>query len=931
MLSPQKIKTPFPSLLTALVFSALIGIAGCNKGETSAKYLQEAQTLYKSGQSKAAIIQLKNALQKNAENGDARYLLGKIYNETGDLSAAEKELRKARQLGIDPNNVQLLLAEILLKQGEFKQLLDDTSTSERKGEAGAKILTLRANAHLALGKQDEAKAELEEAIKQQPDNAEAYLGKARLAVAAKDIVEAMKQIDIALEKSPKNIEGWLMKGDLLRMQSNLTGAMAAYQQVVKIEANNVTAHIALASMYLAANKLEEASKEIQVSRKVEPKNLLAKYMAALLEFRQAKYSEARDELQQVLKIAPNHMPSVLLSGAISFALGTYEQAESDLGKFLNQFPNNIYARKLLAATLLKTKQAERALNTLKPALTGEIKDPQLLALAGEVYMAMNDYGNATEYFEKSVAIDPKNTALRTELGVSRLAKGDTAHAVAELESAAGNDPNQHSADIMLALTYLGKKDFDGSLKAIAALEKKQPDNPITFNLKGAAYLGKNDTVNARKSFEHALALKSNYVPAAMNLAQLDIKDKKPELARKRFEAILAKDKDNQQIMLALAVLAAGSGQEKEYVNWLEKAIKANPEVLKPRVLLANYYLQKREPQKALMQAREAQTSNPKNPEALDLLGSMQFAAGEKDNALATYKGLVGQLPKSPLALYKLGSVQFGMNDSASAEASYIKALDMKSDYIEPKVALIALYVKGAKYSDAMKYAQQVQKQLPKAALGFSLEGGVFMAQKEYGQAASVYDKAFKLEKTSELVINAHRSKVLAGNVKSAESQIQQWLVEHPDDLPTRAYLAENYMQHSQNKSAIPQYQFILQKEPNNLLALNNLAWLYQQEKDPRAVEMAEKAYKLQPENIAITDTLGWILVGQGQADRGIKLLQHALSKKPDAGEIHWHLAYGYFQAGNREQAKKELKRLFDSHLSFSEEGKARELLKQLGG
>ena len=193
------------------------------------------------------------------------------------------------------------------------------------------------------------------------------------------------------------------------------------------------------------------------------------------------------------------------------------------------------------------------------------------------------------------------------------------------------------------------------MHAVEALEKKQPKNPATFNLKGAVYLGKNDVANARKSFEQALALEPTSVAAAMNLAQLDLLEKNPEAARQRFQGILAKDNTNVQAMMGLAGIAAATAQEAEYVAWLEKAAKAGPSAVRPRVLLANYYLQKNDVRKALAMAREAQTANPNNAQALDLLGTAQLAAGEKQNAVVTYSNLAKLVPKNPVVHYKLAT------------------------------------------------------------------------------------------------------------------------------------------------------------------------------------------------------------------------------------------------------------------------------------
>jgi Flp pilus assembly protein TadD len=117
--------------------------------------------------------------------------------------------------------------------------------------------------------------------------------------------------------------------------------------------------------------------------------------------------------------------------------------------------------------------------------------------------------------------------------------------------------------------------------------------------------------------------------------------------------------------------------------------------------------------------------------------------------------------------------------------------------------------------------------------------------------------------------------------------------------------------------------------PNNLVILNNLAWALHASGDNRAITYAEQALKLKPDNPSVLDTMGWILVNQGQSDRGIKLLQQALSKAPDAAEIHWHLAAAYAKAGDRIRAKSELTRLLSSGLAFPQEQEARDLLKEL--
>ena len=79
---------------------------------------------------------------------------------------------------------------------------------------------------------------------------------------------------------------------------------------------------------------------------------------------------------------------------------------------------------------------------------------------------------------------------------------------------------------------------------------------------------------AHASFEKALVLQSDYVPAASHLAQQDMMEKDPEAARRHFLKVLEKDPGSAQAVLALADLAALAGDEQAQVGWLEKVVKA---------------------------------------------------------------------------------------------------------------------------------------------------------------------------------------------------------------------------------------------------------------------------------------------------------------------------------------------------------------------
>ena len=923
-----------PNIKSPIHYRAIVALTvvlvagGCGKSNDADLLVNEAKQAQSKGDYKTAIIQLKNALQANPDNGDARYQLGLAYIDGGDPRSAEKELRKALELKKTPSLVRPALAKAGLLQGEFQKVLIDTAIED--GPIAPEILAVRGSAQLALNKADEAKSSFEQALGLSPDLPDALLGQARLAVNNKDATSAMKLIDRVLEKSPTHLEALLMRGDLFRLQNNNEAALSAYQKVVDTYHDNLTARLGMATILVGSAKYDDAAKQLEAVLRTAPQNPTANYLQALAEFKKQNYTQARDVVQQVLKTAPGYLPGQMLAGAVEYALGNYEQTEQYLKAVIDKMPDNLHARKLLTSALLRSHQVPRAIDSLQPVLRLAPEDPAVLALAGEVYMQNNEFGKATQFYEKAAKIDPKNAQMRTGLGLSRLAAGDAEHAMADMEAATDLDANRFQANVMLILTHLSRGEFDQAEKAVADLEKKQPNNPLTYNLRGAVFVGKKKNAEARKVFEKALTLQPTYFPAALNIAQLDIQENNPQMARTRFETILAKDPTNLQALVTLAGFGKRiNATPEEVLGWLERAKKGNPAVPQPSILLSRYYLGMGDAKKAVEIALDAQAISPENPDVLDALGVAQLLAGEKNAAVTTASKLVSLQPKSAMALVRLANAQYANDNLAGASASLRKALEIKPDLLDALTALVSIETRAGRYAEAMQLVKKVQSQYPKSHAGSMLEGDVRFAEKQYAQAATAYENAYTTARSGQLAIRLHGALALAGKQSEGEAKLTGWLKTNPDDLPVRIYLADVYLKQQKHKSAIEQYEYILKKQPQNLLVLNNLAWTYQQVKDPRSLQVAEQAYKASPQSAQVMDTYGWMLVEQGQIDKGLGVLQRAASTAPDQQEIRFHYASGLYRAGKKDQARMELERVLASGVKFTQENEAAVLLAQI--
>lgn len=916
---PYRLTAPLTTLLLA---TALFGCGELDKDAMVAKARQHRAK----GELRAATIEFKNVLQAHPDDGETRYLLGQTYNETGEALTAEKEIRRAINLGYPADAALGELARALFLQGEYQKALDQTAKAVQPGPA---LQCVRADALRALGKTGDAQALYSAVLDKQPAFPAALIGLGRLAQAAGDMAAAGQYAARAQQADPRNTDVLLFVADLQRSQKQFDAAMATLDSILQIAPEHRSAHIEKAYILIPQAKFDAAQKELDAAILSGPSGMLVLYTQALLDFTQGKDAAALESLQKVLRAAPEHAPSMLMAGAINMNLGALSQAEYYLRSYLRANPGNLYARKLLTSTLLKAGQTPDAMAVLEPALNTSAQDPEVLALAGETFMQTRDFSKAGELFSKAASIAPDVTGLRTALGLSKLGKGETEAALADLQEAARREPGNAQVGIALTTTLLSMKRHDQALKAVQDLEKAQPKNPVVQNLTGMVLAARKDLDGARAAFDRALALQPSYFPAAANLSRLELELKDDAAAKKHLLDFLAKNKGSADATTALAALAARNRDLADATHWLEKAHADNPEATAPGIRLVNHYLLMRENQKAAALAQALQSKNPDSPELLDMLGKAHTANGDLPLAVDAYKKLAIVMPRSPHVHMQVAALYLKLNNIGAAEDHLKTALGMQPDFPAAQLAQAEIYVKRGSYDLALMISDQLQKNYPKASGGHQLRGDILMARKKPEQALPAFEKALQITPTGELLIKVANALRVAGKPADGAARVEQWLKQHPDDVRVQLYKGETLLADKQYTAAAGHLQGLVQRYPGNVTAFNNLAWAYQQAGDTRAVAAAEQAYKLAPQHPVVMDTLGWVLVEQGQAAKGLPVLQKASAAAPEARDIRYHLAQALVKTGDKAGARRELETVLSGDKQFAQADEARALLKQV--
>ena len=629
---------------TSLMLGA--SLAGCGNQSTESLRAQ-AQKQQQKSEYRAAIITLKNALAQSPNEPQTRYQLATLYLDSGDAQSAEKEIRVALKLGFRTDAAMPVLGRSLVLQGQFQKVLDETAREAEK--KGAELLCVRADAYLALGKQNDARSLYENVLLGHPSYPAALTGLGRVAFMAGQLETADLYAARALAAAPRDTDVLLFLGDLRRAGNQSAQALAAYDKVLSINPAHRSAYVEKAYLEIGMGRFVEAQASLDAAKDIAPASVLVAYTQALLDFSQGKNADAQVSLQKVLRVAPEHMPTVLLAGALCLNLGSLHQAEHHLRHYLEKNPHNLYARKLLAQTLLRSGHTPDALEVLAPALADGQQDVQLLALAGESYMQARNFNQAEEYFEKASSLDPTAANLRTSVALSKLGKGEQAQAVADLQLATRLDAKSRQAGMALVRTELGLQHVDSALAAVLALERAQPGVAAIEDLKGMVYIDKRDAVRARAQFAQALVTQPSYFPAAANLAQLELRENGPAAARQHLQSFVDNNPASIEGMTALASLDQSEGNADNATKWLERASAAQADAVAPAVNLMGQYLRTGATQKALDLARKLLVTHPGEPDLLDLLGRGLLANGQQEDALVIYRMLALALPRSASA------------------------------------------------------------------------------------------------------------------------------------------------------------------------------------------------------------------------------------------------------------------------------------------
>ena len=915
-------------VVTVLVIMSLPGCGVFNK--TAEQYLSASQSYFNQGQYSASLIEIKNAIQQDPDNPLLRQFAARVYLKLGQGDDAAIQLTKAISLGADSRQLMPLYVQALYRQRQFKKLLAVKVPDHLTPENQSIIYVYQGFAAAQLNKQSIAANLYQKSLELDADNRLAYRGIALLHASRGEYDQALQLLDELIGKQPNDPGLWSLKGDIEVSNRQYGLAEESYTKAVEFDQENRYPHIAKRALAcLSGAAIDCATKDLAELEKKLPGYYMTAYVKGLVAVNQKRWKDAQTALSDALAINPGLTPAYYFSGLAHFQQQQFGPAISRLSAFVASKPESVNGRHLLSLAQIKEGHYESAKTTLQPIIERGHIASAFLYLLGQIEYALGNISSSIRYFKELSQRHPESALAHAQLGLKLLASGDQANAQDELAVAIDIAPDLLEVGQASVLAYLESKQY---AKAQALLDKMQANTKhraTLLNLQGLLYLRQGYMRQASESFQQALQVSPGDPAASQNLARIKLQQGDYHGAIQYYRQVLKHHPGHVPTHLKLAELELKRGDEIKAEQRLLGLINQQPQALAPRIMLAKYYLISGRVDSVKDLLEPVAALYPDDARLLTLSAESLLASGHSGQAKREAQILVNKIPDSANAQWLLTRAAIADQDKFKTEHALKQTLLLKPDHIPAQIVQIKLFTESKQLQQAVNQLKSLLSQAPDDPRVGAIAAWFALKTGDFDKALTLYNKVYLMSASSANALGLAQAQWQTGQHDKAVNTLQAWTLKNPDDVKAQLRLALMYQAMGLAGDASARFNRVLLFEPDNVVALNNLAWLLRNEYPAKALQYIEKAVELEPENASVYDTLGVVLLLQGNVTRALRVLQRAFRAYPDQPSIQYHYALALHRNSQSEQAIEVLQKLLTSNAKFSERSQAGQLLNKL--
>lgn len=736
---------------------------------------------------------------------------------------------------------------------------------------GAEESYARAASSFANHDYREAAIHARNALQSDSDHIEARLLLGRSMLALADLEDAEYHLSRARDAGSAPASYAAPLAQVRAAKGDVAGAIALLDSVPPAERSRAY-WISRADLLLRAGELDAAKAALDQADRVEAGSsssdaLLPRARLALM---QREVASADSTLREALRSDPSDPEAWSMSAALALIRGGNLEAEAALDR---------------AADLYRARgQVAQASDALL----------QLV----QVQLSRQDAEAAGRTAERLSRIAPGSWPAHYAAGQVAMQLGDPSSAVNALRAASAIAPKQPQVAALLGSAYLATESYRQAEAALLVALDSSPATPAVVRM----------LCEAR--------LRQGRIDAALDAVKL-------------VRRVPGLDKDEAYVFGVALLMYEMHQEEVADVPLLIDALLAgnatDPAALSIAAMFE--YLRGQEAP-AWQHAGEALRLNDSYVPALLMIGSLEAEAGRPSEAEAALRRVLEREPTHSRAALAVAQLRISGEDFDGARRVLREAADEDDAAADVLVELANLELKLGSVEAARAIALRLQEHFPMRPEGHLIEARLHQDAGRHSDAARAYEAAYYLQ-PSWTALSGRVSSLRAAGDDGWESILRARLESNPSDVAIRLLLAEGLQSTMRHQDALDEYEKLLAIDGDNVVALNNAAWLLNEVDSERALRYASRAVELAPDSAPVFDTLGWVQLRNGRADEALPNLEKAAQISPHEPEIRYHLAVAQSMTGNHRAAREMLQTLLVEERPFSSRDAAKALLNSL--
>jgi len=340
---------------------------------------------------------------------------------------------------------------------------------------------------------------------------------AKLALANKDLNRAFGIYKSILDKDATSAKAIRGLGLTLWMDGRNEEAIICYKRAIEIDPDFISAYADLSVILSDQNLHQKAIEYARRASRLFPKDTLLQLYYADILWHAECYDQAADQYRSILVELPNHLSANVGLASSLIAIGKLNSALPPIAKVVSIDPKHIIARYNRAVVYVKQGKTELAIKDLKFILRQEPKHANAQFELGFAYQQEKQFELAVTTYREALTNNPDDSTIYYNLAQCYARMGQKGQAKAAYQKAKQ------------------LQELQQELSETQAYLEKHPNEPKGYLYLGDLYVRYNKTELAQKSYEKALQVSADFLPAYSRLADFYIQQKLLHKATKVYQ------------------------------------------------------------------------------------------------------------------------------------------------------------------------------------------------------------------------------------------------------------------------------------------------------------------------------------------------------------------------------------------------------------